>query len=494
MNAEEVLSELRKVRAHVVEAGDRMCEAWRPKISRPAFRAGAANLGHYLAMRQLDLRPLETELVPQGLPSLARIESRVLPSLNAVIANLERICRVNEETERPDPAAFRAGWEMLSANTEEVLGPPVDGRRTRILVTLASKAAKKPDFVRALVAAGMDCARVNCAHDGPETWEAMIHNVRTAAAERGRTCRILLDLAGPKIRTGTVRIDGKRQTVQPGDRILLTYDDPKDAGDIPFRASCSSRDVLRQVSAGAAVSIKDGLIRGRIETVRGDGLVMLVERTPPEGQPLVAEKGINFPGTDLTVKPLTDHDLAALDVAARHADIISYSFVQRPADVALLQSEILTRRSDGPPVPIVAKIETRLAVANLPGLIVQAAGANPFAVMIARGDLAVEIGYERLSEIQEEILWLCEAAHVPVIWATQVLESLVKRGMPSRGEFTDAAMAERAECVMLNKGKYIVEGIEVLDNVLRRMESHRYKRSAQLRPLKAWGAQVKAES
>jgi pyruvate kinase len=106
--------------------------------------------------------------------------------------------------------------------------------------------------------------------------------------------------------------------------------------------------------------------------------------------------------------------------------------------------------------------------------------------MIARGDLAVEIGYERLSEIQEEILWLCEAAHVPVIWATQVLESLVKRGMPSRGEFTDAAMAERAECVMLNKGPYIEEGIAVLDDVLRRMETHRIKRSAQLRPLGAW--------
>ena len=137
-------------------------------------------------------------------------------------------------------------------------------------------------------------------------------------------------------------------------------------------------------------------------------------------------------------------------------------------------------------MPIVAKIETQLAFDNLPDLIVQAAGANPFAVMIARGDLAVEVGYERLSEVQEEILWLCEAAHVPVIWATQVLESLVKRGMPSRGEFTDAAMAQRAECVMLNKGPFIHEGIVVLDNVLRRMETHKHKRSTQLRPLKAW--------
>jgi pyruvate kinase len=490
MQAEKVLNELRGVRAHVQVQGERILARWRPQIARAAFEPGAANLAHYLAMRQLDLRPLEAALVPLGLPSLGRIESRVMPSMTAVTANLELICRVNEETPRPDASAFRAGREALTANTTEVLGPPADGRRTRILVTLGAKAAKDPEFVRGLVAAGMDCARVNCAHDGPETWRAMIDNVRAAAAERGRSCRILMDLAGPKIRTETVRIDGKRKVVQAGDRILLTYGEPAETGEIPFRASCSAPEVLRQISVGAAISIKDGLIRGRVEAVRGDGLVMFVERTPPDGQPLDPEKGINFPKTDLVVRPLTDDDLSALDFAAQHADIISYSFVQRPADIALLQSEILSRRPDGPPMPIVAKIETRLAVANLPELIVQAAGGNPFAVMIARGDLAVEIGYERLSEIQEEILWLCEAAHVPVIWATQVLESLVKRGMPSRGEFTDAAMAERAECVMLNKGPHVVEGITVLDNVLRRMESHRIKRSAQLRPLKVWGAQL----
>ena len=160
--------------------------------------------------------------------------------------------------------------------------------------------------------------------------------------------------------------------------------------------------------------------------------------------------------------------------------------MQRPSEVALLQAELDKRRPGKPPLAIVAKVETKLAFRNLPDIIVQAAGRNPFGVMIARGDLAVEIGYERLSEVQEEILWLCEAAHVPVIWATQVLESLVKRGMPSRGEFTDAAMANRAECVMLNKGAYIAEGIRVLDNVLRRMEAHQTKKSPLLRPLTAW--------
>jgi pyruvate kinase len=117
---------------------------------------------------------------------------------------------------------------------------------------------------------------------------------------------------------------------------------------------------------------------------------------------------------------------------------------------------------------------------------VRAAGKQSFGVMIARGDLAIEIGYQRLAEIQEEILWLCEAAHVPFIWATQVLENLVKKGAPSRGEMTDAAMAERAECVMLNKGSFITEAIKILDDVLTRMEAHQVKKTPQLRALHSW--------
>ncbi len=133
-----------------------------------------------------------------------------------------------------------------------------------------------------------------------------------------------------------------------------------------------------------------------------------------------------------------------------------------------------------------AKIETPRAVRNLPEIIIQAAGRQPLAVMIARGDLAVELGFERLAEMQEEILWICEAAHVPAIWATQVLEELVKTGLPSRGEMTDAAMAGRAECVMLNKGPNVGVAIDALDRLLHRMGGHQTKKTPTLRALKSW--------
>jgi len=107
-------------------------------------------------------------------------------------------------------------------------------------------------------------------------------------------------------------------------------------------------------------------------------------------------------------------------------------------------------------------------------------------VMIARGDLAVECGFERMAEIQEEILWVCEAAHMPVVWATQVLETLAKTGLPSRAEITDAAMGERAECVMLNKGPHLRDAVSALDDILVRMQNHQVKKSSMLRRLKRW--------
>jgi pyruvate kinase len=155
--------------------------------------------------------------------------------------------------------------------------------------------------------------------------------------------------------------------------------------------------------------------------------------------------------------------------------------VQGPEDVRAIEQELSAHAERE--LALLLKIETRRAFAVLPQLLLEAVGTRPLTVMIARGDLAVDLGYERLAEVQEEILWLCEAAHVPVVWATQVLESLAKTGLPSRPEITDAAMGERAECVMLNKGPHVPEAVALLHGILRRMHVHQRKKSAQLRRL-----------
>jgi pyruvate kinase len=132
---------------------------------------------------------------------------------------------------------------------------------------------------------------------------------------------------------------------------------------------------------------------------------------------------------------------------------------------------------------VVLKIETKTGFDNLPALLLAAMQSTSCGVMIARGDLAIECGFGRLAEVQEQILWVCEAAHVPVIWATQVLEGMAKSGLPTRAEVTDAAMGQRAECIMLNKGEHIVAATKSLDEILLRMQDHQTKKRSLLRKL-----------
>jgi len=178
---------------------------------------------------------------------------------------------------------------------------------------------------------------------------------------------------------------------------------------------------------------------------------------------------------------MTAKDLADLTFVAQQADIVELSFVNTPRDVELLQQHLALLGTRQPAV--VLKIETRRGFENLADLLLTAMRAPCCGVMIARGDLAVECGFERLAEVQEEILWICEAAHIPVIWATQVLETLAKEGSPSRAEITDAAMGEQAECVMLNKGPHILEALRALDDILRREQNHHSKKRSMLRHL-----------
>lgn len=249
----------------------------------------------------------------------------------------------------------------------------------------------------------------------------------------------------------------------------------------PASIPCTLPQVFADVTTGQRILFDDGKIEGVIVEVAADHLRVRIDATRAGGAKLRADKGINLPESSLRVPSLSELDLANLDFAVAHADMVGLSFVQSPEDVLNLERELDAR--NGSHLGIVLKIETRTAFERLPNLLVTALRSPPVGVMVARGDLAVEMGFERLAEVQEQILWLCEAAHVPVIWATQVLESLAKKGIPSRAEVTDAAMSGRAECVMLNKGPHVLKAVRFLDNVMTRMQSHQNKKRAMLRKL-----------
>ncbi len=571
----------------------------------PDYSDSARNLIHYLALRQSDISALQEDLASLGLSSLGRAERNVMGSVHAVQQALQALSSGSDHDASHPRATLELEIPAAVAHREAILGPHPDGRDVNIMVTLPSDAGQNYELVAQMIAAGMNVARINCAHDGESTWQAMVDNVRRASRESGCECRILMDLAGPKLRTGplepgprvmhirprrgplgrvraprrirfmpddvlqrgsksavipvprecielaeagdTVRFRdtrGKKRSItivdkddrglvlesyrgayiqtgtklrlvresagekldyrvgelpaidrpirlRVGDTLLLHREARPGApakvdadGTItePAHIACQQPEVFGCVNAGDRVSFNDGKISGVVVAVDDEEMQIEISKAKPAGNNLRGDRGINFPDSDIRLPGLTAADRRNLEFVVRNADAVGLSFVREPQDIISLHEalEEHPERSPG----LVIKIETRRGFRNLPGLLLTAMRSHPVAVMIARGDLAVECGWERLAELQEEILWFCEAARIPVIWATQVLEQKAKKGQASRAEISDAAMAQRADCVMLNKGPHILAAIRMLDNILRRMQKHQFKKTSRMRKLR----------
>lgn len=601
---EALIEQIEKIH-HDAKATEAVHQA-RLAAVHPSFQLSARNLLHYVALRHHDIRPLQTELAQLGLSSLGRVEAHVIPSLYLVHAVLCQLA--GRESHLPYPEfEFVQGHQFLEANSAALLGQAPQNRSVEIMVTMPGEAATDPSFVETLLSDGMNCARINCAHDDVEIWGRMIENIRRASQNLGVECRVLMDLAGPKLRTGPLKPGPKFVRMRPqrdklgrvtrpcwvwlgvaeqpvpaeaeafipvaadwldqleeGDQLLFTdtrgnrctltiqhkdsalphgcwaeiyrtaylqtgdtlritgktgpmaetqvgelpmlelpillkkddlliihkMDEPGEPAQYslegnllrPAHISCTLPEIFTKVKVSEPIKLDDGNIEGVIIDVSATKITVRITYAKPSGSRLRADKGINLPKSQLGISGLTEKDRLDLDFAAQHADIISMSFVNEVEDVLALQAELQKRGATGK--GIVLKIETRRAFNNLPMLLLTAMSHYPAGVMIARGDLAVECGWKRLAEIQEQILWLCEAAHMPVIWATQVLENLAKTGLPSRAEITDAAMAQRAECVMLNKGPGIRQAINLLNEILQRMQEYQNKKTTMLRQLK----------
>jgi pyruvate kinase len=467
----------------------------------PIHRDSARNLIRYLHLRTFELRSIQEQLSCLGLSSIGHSERYTLANVENILYFLhlhQGIPFKGRFNLGEHPVNFVKSYDILQENANRLLGNSNRKLNTRIMVTLPSEAADDYTLVENLVASGMDNARINCSHDGPDQWQHMIHNIRKAEAATGHKCLVYMDLAGPKLRTGPIelkQVPFKKKAqdfifLKKGDKLKLHRNrligrnaSRDDQGLIiePARLSPTIPSVMDDIKLNQRIWFDDGTIGGKIIDVNEDFAEVIITHANSKGSKLKAEKGINLPDTQLDLPPLTEEDLSYLPFVVENADTVGYSFVRTPEDVEVLQKEL--ERLGRPDIGIVLKIETKEAFQNLPSLLLQGMKSPSLGVMIARGDLAVEMDYERISEVQEEIMWICEAAFIPIIWATQVLEKLAKKGTASRAEVTDAAKSAQSECVMLNKGEYILEAMHTLSNILQRMEAHHQKKKGTLRSL-----------
>lgn len=463
------------------------------------------NLLNYQVMRRENLHALQSGLAAAGLSSLGRVEPHVLSNIDAVLNVLslavDGVAYVPEKAEWC--LEYEAGYRELQKRASRLFGARPANRTEYILVTMPSEAADSPALVESLLVAGMNCARINCAHDYDQAWSKMITHIRGKAKELGVRCPVLMDLAGHKIRTGDIQLGqaasqktrekfesgqkgkkgekGMYPKIHRHEKLLLCRDqanftEMEAVFGLPVLAmvTVTCPDVVAMVSVGDSVWFDDGKMGGEVMDKRDDALLIDMTQVGPGGVRLKPEKGLNFPNTDLALPTLSDKDEHDLDFVCQHADMVGLSFTECAEDALRLHNRM--REKGVEPLPILAKVETGKAVRQLPTILAVSLAWNiELGVMLARGDLAVELGSVRMAGAQDQILRVCEAAHIPVVWATQVMESFVKDGRISRPEITDAAMSQRAECVMLNKGPYITEAVQLLSEVLQKMESQQFK-------------------
>jgi pyruvate kinase len=448
------------------------------KDIHPQQHQAAENLVHYLTLRNQDIRELQYSLHINGLSSLSSAESHIHRQLQSILQRLNYEYLPNEL----DVCTYEFGSAEIEQKSKILFGEKNDKITPFIMVTFDSSFAENYDLIKILLQNGMNVARINCAHDEEAVWLMMIRHLERACQETGLNCKIYMDMAGPKIRTILLNKGNKKGKVKirEGELVWLAYNTKSfDKNDIVISPNIAG--IIPMLKKGERVYLDDGMIKGVVEANKKGRVALRIVRISSAKPFIKAKKGINFPDSEISVPPITDFDKACLPFICEYADMVGYSFVSSPSDVAYLQ-DALKNLSSHPP-HIILKIETPKAVKNLPDLLLQGMQQKAFGVMIARGDLAVEIGFERTGEIQEEILWICEAAHVPVVWATQVLETLNKSGVATRSEITDAAHAAMADCVMINKGDHTIKVIETLRNILHRIGGHHIKKRFTFRPL-----------
>ena len=340
--------------------------------------------------------------------------------------------------------------------------PASAGRRAKIICTIGP-ASHSEAAMRDLMRLGMNVARLNFSHGSHEEHARNIERLRRAAEKEGRTICILQDLQGPKIRTG--RLERHEPVlIKTGSVVIIT---PRDITGTATRISTTFAGLADEVKPGDRILLSDGLIELRVRTVRGKDVVCDVVN----GGLLSEHQGINLPGAALSIPALTDKDRKDLEFGLKHGvDVVALSFVRSASDVRM-GKQIITRHASD--VPVIAKLEKPQAIDHLEEILEVADG-----VMVARGDLGVEVPPEKVPVIQKHVIRRAAAWRKPVITATQMLESMIENPRPTRAEASDVANAvfDGTDALMLSaetaSGRYPREAVAIMSRIVIEAESN----------------------
>jgi pyruvate kinase len=335
-------------------------------------------------------------------------------------------------------------------------------RKAKIVCTIGGPSSDSPERLGQLIESGMDVARLNFSHGSHESHGRVIKALREAAGSRRAPVAIIQDLQGPRIRIGTIPDGGIAVAADQRVRLLMTaLVAPSSATDIPVTYQYLARDV----QPGVRILIDDGLVELIVNRIAGGA----VECTVISGGRITSHKGINLPGTRISAPTLTDKDREDLRFGvAQGVDYVALSFVRDSEDVVAAKKLIAECGGD---IPVIAKIERPEAIASLGGILDQADG-----VMVARGDLGVQMGPEAVPVLQKRIIAEANRRRRLVITATQMLESMTQNPRPTRAEASDVANAvfDGTDAVMLSAetaiGRYPVEAVRVMDRIIRAAE------------------------
>jgi len=335
--------------------------------------------------------------------------------------------------------------------------------RTKIVATIGP-ASRAPSILRRLIESGVNVFRLNFSHGTHEEHSAVLADIRTISREMGRHIGVLQDLCGPKMRLGP--IPGDRVECPLAEEFILVAERTSDN---PRELTCSYRELPNDLKPGETVLFADGTVAMMVTDVGPERARLKV--TLPGW--LRSRQGLNLPGSELAVKSLTDKDLRDLDWTARHAGEVQFvglSFVRGPEDVARLRRELQARQCQA---RVVVKIEKPQAVRNLEAIVAATEG-----IMVARGDLGVEMDVQRVPAVQKRVIALCNQAHRPVITATQMLNSMEHSNRPTRAEASDVfnAVLDGTDAVMLSGetaiGEYPIEAVTTMRQICAEAEAY----------------------